>query len=144
MDRDVVIGMSATFILWTAAMLWASSRLICLNLALYRNWKGIDRDVKVKMALWLAVPLYMLGFLWMRGVAFVGLVIGYYVSWFGASQAIGFMAVVLLAHALSLWWACDRTYRTRYGASYADLIWCRVMWAGVSIGGISTFLSWWY
>lgn len=144
MDRDIVIGMSSTFLLWSAVLLWASARLVCLNIGLYRNWLSIERDVRVKMALWLAVPLFMAGLLWMRGVVFTGHLLGHYASSFGVTQAIGFMFVVLFALSLSLWWACDRSYAPKYGTAYADLIWCRVMWLGVGIGISVTFLSWWY
>lgn len=144
MDKDIVMGMTATFLLWTAAMLFASSKLICSNVNLYRNWSRISRDVRVKMALWLAIPLFMGGILWMRSVAFFGYTMGYYVSSFGLSQAIGYMFIVLFALALSLWWVCDRSYATRHGTAYADLVWCRVMWAGVTVGIVATFISWWY
>jgi len=127
MIKDIVMGLSATFIFWAATSLpW--------------NWCQIERDVRVKMALWLSVPLFMGGLLWMRGVAFWGYLLNYYVSDFGLTQALGFMIIILLALVLSLWWAFDRSY----GADRGDAYWTATISMGLALGTFSSFFSWYY
>ena len=142
MIKDFVMGLSATFIFWVATSFFASSRLIYLNWRLYLpwNWSEVDRDTRVKMALWLSVPLFMAGLLWMRGVAFWGYLMNHYVSDFGLSQALGFLIIILFALVLSLWWAFDRSY----GAARGDTYWTATIFLGLVLGAFSTFLSWYY
>jgi hypothetical protein len=138
MARDLIIGMSAIFLIWVAAVAWASSRLVWRNVALYRDWSSVDRDTRVKMALWLAVPMLMVGIMWQRSVAFYALAAGHWVSDFGKASTISYLCLALVSLALALFWAFDRTY----GAARGDALWCRLMWLGLGMGALAAVVSW--
>jgi len=138
MGKDLIMGMSATFLVWVGAVAWASSRLVWRNWELYQHWASIDRDTRVKMALWLAIPMLMVGIMWQRSVAFYAIGTGQWVSEFGVFSTIFYLSIALIALALALWWAFDRTY----GPARGDTIWCRVMWTGLGLGAVMSVLSW--
>lgn len=140
MGKDLLIGLSATFLLWVGAVLWASSRLVYMNWSLYRVIRNIDRDTRVKMALWLAIPMLMAGIMWQRAFAFYAAIFDLWTTNFGITGTLIYLFDALAALALALWWAFDRTYGPRKG----DLLWCRLMWMGVLLGGVVSLLSWWF
>lgn len=137
MGKDLIVGMSIPYIMWSAAIMLAGSRLIVVNIQLYQVWWTLERNTRVKMALWLAIPLLMLFLVWTRIIGVIGLVNGSYVSQFGVDQAVTALPVALTALALSLWWACDRAL----GMDKGDRVWCWIMWVGVAVGTAGMSLS---
>lgn len=138
--KDLIVGLSAMFLIWGSAIVWASSRLVWRNIDIYRNWLTVDRDTRVKMALWLAVPLLMVAIIGQRTRAFYALATDRWVADFGALAGIAFLMLAVTAMSLALFWACDRTW----GPAEGDRVWCRIMWLGLATGAATSVLSWWF
>lgn len=138
MTRDLIVGMSAAFLLWVGAIAYASSRLVSRNWLMYRNIRREDRDTRVKMALWAAIPMLMVGIMWQRTVALYAIATGIWITDFGLVSSLAYLSVALVSLAMILWWSFDRTYGARRG----DVLWCRLMWSGIAIAASTSILSW--
>lgn len=136
--RDFVVGLSAIFLLWVGAIVYASSRLVSRNWHLYRNWRTCDRDTRIKMAMWLAIPMLMVGIMWQRSVALYAISTDAWTTNFGIYSSGAYLVLALCSLALLLFWAFDRTY----GGKRGDTLWCRLMWSGLALGAGATFLNW--
>jgi hypothetical protein len=142
MAKDVIVALSAVFLLWVGAIFVASSRLVWGNWPLFRKWRQQDRETTVKMALWLAIPVLMGCSFWMRSIAIWHYAAVYGIPTLSLVQMFIYLPAILAALAGILWWACDRTFnpqKTIAGAEQADRI-CRwILWAGAALC-VCTFL----
>lgn len=140
MGKDLVVGLSAIFLLWVTAIAVASTTLVWSNWKLFVTWRHQARETRLRMALWLAIPLLMYGLIWMRGIAIWHYAVVYYVPDVSLFQMLVYLPVILVALALILWWICDRTFEAARG----DRIWCLLVWSGLALGVFTTFLTWRY
>ncbi len=135
--KDIVVGLSVIFLLWVAAILAASSKLIWSNWREFVSWRGQDREMRLRMALWVAIPLLMAGLLWMRAVAVWHYVAVYGIPLISLIQMFVYLPVILVSLALILWWVCNRTFDAVGG----DRAWLILVISGFIIGALTTFLS---
>lgn len=135
---DVVAGFSATFLLWTLSLAYAASYAVYKHRCSYMRWCAIERDSRVKLALWLGIPLIMYGLFWMRGVTTWGILSERFNGSISVKHAVGYMPPILLGLSLVLWWSFDRTY----GSTEGDRRWFALTLAGVILGFVVGFLNW--
>ena len=140
MGKDLVLGLSALFLVLVAAVVWSALQLVARNVGLYVGWRSNSRETRVKMALWLGLFIITSGMMWQRGNAFLAILANQWVSEFGRVSSIGVVSYMTFGLAFSLWYACDRNY----GAARGDVIWCHIMWAGLATGFATAILSWIY
>lgn len=135
--KDLVVGLSAVFLLWVGAILIASSKLVWSNWEVFLRWRKQDRETRLKMALWLAIPLLMSGLIWMRLIAIWHYAVTKGIPLGTMIQIFVYMPVVLFSLALILWWICDRTFSSPDG----DRAWLALVSSGGIIGATATALS---
>lgn len=140
MGKDLVVGLSIVFILWVSAIAVASTTLVWSNWKLFMTWRRQDRETRLRLALWLAIPLLMFGLLWMRGIAIWHYTVIYYVPDISLFQMLTYLPFILISLALILWWICDRTFDAERG----DRIWCSLVWLGLALGTVVTYTTWKY
>lgn len=136
--KDVVVGFSSVFDAWVAAILIASSRMVWSNWRTFVGWRHQDRDTRLRMALWMSIPLLMAGLLWMRTVALFRDFMIDGVMLIHLIQVFVYMPIILTALALILWWVCSRTFR---GDDLADRMWLILMALGMTLGVFTTAIS---
>lgn len=140
MGKDLVLGLSAMFLVLVSAVVWSALHLVSRNVGLYLTWMSNSRETRVKMALWLGLFIITSGMMWQRGNAFAAILANHWVSEFGRWSTIGVVGYMTFGLAFALWYACDRNY----GSERGDVIWCHIMWAGLGTGFVTSLLSWIY
>ncbi len=54
--KEIVSAMVAVLVLWVGIVVAASSRLVLNNWLLFATWCRKERETRVRLALWLAIP----------------------------------------------------------------------------------------
>lgn len=143
---SVIIGLSGIFLFWVAVIFVTSLRLVMRNHQLYWRWFVIKRSDRVKLSLWLGVPMMMAGLLWMRGTA-----VYHYLAIPGCCpratviQMLTYMPMILGGLAGILYWICDLIFNKTSdedgrGAVAADSAWLLFMLGGLAIGIVMYFV----
>ncbi len=135
----LVIGLSAVFLMLVAALFAASIRLVTNNWRLFSTWRSQDREMRVRMALWISVPFLMAGLLWMRGVAVFNFLKVKGIPAGSIFQMLVYMPVILTALAFLFWYVCDRVFPN---PAWADRFWIGVVLLALGAGVITTYLTW--
>lgn len=140
--KDLVIGLSAVFLVWGGGILAASTKLLWDNWRLFARFCEQDREMRLRMSLWLAIPLMMAGLFWMRSVAVWNfLTVASCCSTSVVVQMVIYMPLILASFALILWWIFNRTFDD---PATADWLWGGFVLTGMAMGVTSTALSYIY
>ncbi len=139
LDKSIVVGMLAALLLWVGMVAYASSLLVWRNWRLFMTWCEQDRETRIRLSLWLAIPMMKVSILSFAGHALWSLVAGYRVSDLAIVRALVVIPFVLTSAVLMLRWTYDR----RFGVD-GDRMWRRLMWIGcglaASVFGASYYL----
>lgn len=138
---DVTVGLSVAFVFYVGAIFLASTRLICRNWYLFKSFWIQPREIRVRMSLWVSIPLMIFGLLWMRGVAIYNFLIIDGIPHTSFFQIMIYMPIILTALCSCMWWLCNRTFEK---SAHADLMWLGLVLMGISLGLIAGVLSWLY
>lgn len=142
MAKDFVIGLSAVFLLWVGGIFIASTKLVWDNWQLFRRWRAQPRTMRLRMAMWLAIPLITCGLFWMRSVAVWNyLTVVNCCSTMVIVQMLTYMPFILAAFGLILWWVFDRTFAARYSEEFADQLWYAYITFGLIMGVVAAAAS---
>jgi hypothetical protein len=129
MARSLIAGMLAAIVLWVGAVAFASFRLILMNWHLFVGWRRQTRETRVRLALWLAVPLMKVAILLFCAHALWDLASGRYVSDLAMVRGMVTAPLVLVSAVLMMWWIADRAL----GAERGDLVWWRLIACGIAL-----------
>lgn len=143
--KEYVIALSVTFMFFVGVIFITSTKLVARNWRLYWQWCVVKRSTRVKLCLWLGVPLVMGGLLWMRGTAMYNyLVVSGCCPRATVVQMLTYMPMILSGLAMFLYWICDCIFNWRGdedgpGAVAADSAWLLFMVGGIALG-VATYV----
>lgn len=136
---SVVIGLSAIFLLWVGAIFLFSTQLVWRHWQLYFDWMRQDRETKLRMSIWLAIPMMMAGLFWMRGTAVYNyLTVPGCCSTFTVVQMLIYTPLILAAFALILWYVSNRVF---IKPDVADNAWYWFVISGIMLGVLTSLYS---
>jgi uncharacterized membrane protein YedE/YeeE len=110
--------------------MFVSSQMVWENWHLFRAWRKQSRETRVRLALWLAIPLMKLGLFLFAGHGLWLWITRHPATEYLLGRTVLVLPLVITACLLLLWWAFDRSF----GAEKGDRLWRLMVIAGVILG----------